>query len=284
MGNPAPKRLIRKLDIERFLSQIKPHPSPNVHLEQYTTSESVAATMLYLAAYTYGDIVDKQVLDLGCGTGRLALGSAFLGAESVVGVDIDKLAVKLAAENSAKLGFKTKVDWIAGDINAVAGNFDTVLQNPPFGVQKRAADRIFLEKALQVANTVYSLHNHPFTYEPLAGRLRAKAGLLQVEASPFIARFVEAHGGRVEAVYALLLVIPRMFDFHTKARNEIIIDLYVISRKKQPKVTKSNQFAFTTFNEKTTKPHKQNKYKLTNTTMSQMQLTQSKGLLISIET
>jgi putative methylase len=231
MGNPAQKRLIRKLDLELFLSQIKPHPSPQASLEQYTVSESVAATMLYLAAYTYGDIVDRQVLDLGCGTGRLALGCAFMGAESVVGLDIDKLAVKLAVENSTKLGFKTKVDWIAGDVNAVTGKFDTVLQNPPFGVQKRGADRVFLEKALQVADAVYSLHNHPFTDEPLVRRLRANAGLLQVEASPFIARFVEAHDGRIEAVYALLLVIPRMFDFHTKARSEIIIDLYVIRRK-----------------------------------------------------
>jgi putative methylase len=187
--------------------------------------------MLHLAAYTYGDIADKRVLDLGCGTGRLGLGCAFLGAESVVGVDIDKLAVKLAAENSAKLGFKTKVDWVAGDVNAVAGKFDTVLQNPPFGVQKRGADRVFLEKALQAADAVYSLHNHPFTDEPLVRRLRASAGLLQVEASPFIARFVEAHGGRIEAVYALLLIIPRMFDFHTKARSEIIIDLYIMRRK-----------------------------------------------------
>ena len=155
MGNPAQRRLIRKLDLKLFLSQIKPHPSPKASLEQYTVSESAAATMLYLAAYTYGDIMDKRVLDLGCGTGRLALGCAFLGAKSVVGADIDKLAVKLALENSTKLGFKTKVDWIAGDINAVAGKFDTVAQNPPFGVQKRGADRFFLEKALQVADAVY---------------------------------------------------------------------------------------------------------------------------------
>jgi len=232
MGNPAQKRLIRKLELERFLSRIEPHPSPRASLEQYTVSESVAATMLYVAAYTYGDIVDKQVLDLGCGTGRLALGCAFLGAESVVGVDIDKLAITLAAGNSAKLGLKPKMNWIAGDVNAVAGRFDTVVQNPPFGVQKRGADRAFLEKALQVADSVYSLHNHPFTNEPLVKRLKANAGLLQVEASPFLTRFVEAHGGRVEAVYALLLVIPRMFDFHTKTKSEIIIDLYVIKNTK----------------------------------------------------
>ncbi|MEM2968777.1 MAG: METTL5 family protein [Candidatus Bathyarchaeia archaeon] len=229
MGEPAQKRLIRKLDIERFLSQIKPHPSPNVRLEQYTTPTSVAATMLYLAAYTYGDIIGKRVLDLGCGTGRLALGCAFLGAESVVGVDIDKLAVKLAAASSEQLGFKTKLDWVAGDVNAVSGKFDTAIQNPPFGVQKHGADRVFLEKALQVARSVYSLHNHPFTDKNLAGRLR-HAGLLRVEAAPFIANFVKERGGLIEAVYAMPLTIPRMFDFHTKARSGIVIDLYVIRK------------------------------------------------------
>jgi len=232
MGEPAQKRLVRKLDLERFLSTVKPHPSPRASLEQYTTSESVAATMLYLAAYIHGDIIGKNVLDLGCGTGRLALAAAFIGAQSVVGVDIDKSAVKIASENSAKAELKASVHWVAGDIDAVTGRFDTVLQNPPFGVQKRSADRRFLEKALEVGKSVYSLHNHPYTDKQLISRLKGNAGLLQVEPSPFMRRFVEAHGGKVEAVYALPLIIPRMFDFHTKAKHEVVVDLYVVRRKK----------------------------------------------------
>jgi putative methylase len=231
MGEPAQKRLIRKLDLERFLSEVKPHPSPDASLEQYTTSEAVAATMLYLAAYTYDDIEGKRILDLGCGTGRLSLGAAFLGAQSVVGVDIDKTAIKAACENAGNVGLEANVDWVVGDIDAVTGSFDTVLQNPPFGVQKRAADRKFLEKALEVGNVTYSLHNHPYTDTRLLSRLKASGGgLLQDAPSPFIQRFVEAYGGRVEAVFTLPLVIPRMFDFHTKARHEIIIDLYVIRK------------------------------------------------------
>jgi putative methylase len=236
MGEPAQKRIIRKLDLERFLSTVKPHPSPRASLEQYTTSESVAATLLYLAAYTYDDIIGKNVLDLGCGTGRLGLGAAFLGAQSVVGVDIDKSVVKFASENSAKAELKAPVDWVAGDIDAVAGKFDTVLQNPPFGVQRRSADRRFLEKALAVGKNVYSLHNHPYNDKHLLSRLKGSAGLMQVEPSPFMFEFVEAHGGKIEAAYAFPLIIPHMFDFHTKTKHEIVIDLYVIKKNDQRKL------------------------------------------------
>lgn len=232
MGRPAQRRLIRKLELERFLSQVQPHPSPKASLEQYTTSESAAATMLYLAAYTYGDVVGKRVLDLGCGTGRLALAAAFLGADSVVGVDIDKTAVKTALNNARNVGFEGKVDWVEGDIDAVSGKFDTVLQNPPFGVQKRNADRRFIQKALELGDAVYSLHNHPVFDKHLLGKLKANGGQpLRVEASQFMQRFVEEHGGWVEAVYALPLTIPHMFDFHTKTKQEIVIDMYVIKRK-----------------------------------------------------
>jgi putative methylase len=231
MGNPAPKRLIRKLDLELFLSQIEVHPSPQAGLEQYTVSEAIAATLLYIAAYTNDDVIGRTVLDLGCGTGRLALAASFLGAKSVVGIDIDKTAIKTAAENAQKVGAKKDVQWVIGDVTTVTGSFDTVIMNPPFGVQKRAADRKFLEKALEVGNAVYSLHNHPRTDKQLIKRLKANPdSLLRVEPSPFIEKFVESHRGKVKAVYALLMTIPRMFDFHTKMKHDFVVDLYIIKK------------------------------------------------------
>jgi putative methylase len=221
MGEPAQRRLIRKLDLERFIGQVKPNASPKVQ---------VAATMLYLA-YTRGDIAGKRVLDLGCGTGRLGLAAAFLGAKEVVGIDVDRTAIAIAKENTAKAELSDCVSWVTGDIDAIAGQFDTVLQNPPFGVQKRGADRRFVEKALQSGNAVYSLHNHPEFDRQLMSRLKSGAGqLLQVEGDGFLKRLVEGCSGKVEAVYALPLVIPHMFDFHTKTKQEIIIDLYVIRK------------------------------------------------------
>ena len=232
MGKLAQKRLVRKLDLELFLSQIEPNPIPQAILEQYTISESVAATMLYISAYSHNDIIGKNILDLACGTGRLALGAAFLGAKEVVGVDIDRTAIQSACMNYQKTGCQGFVQWVTGDIRAITGKFDTVLQNPPFGIQKRAADRKFLEKALEIGNAVYSLHNHPTADKHLFSLLK-KSGenLLQIEASPFMKRFVEEHGGTVKSVFSLLMTIPKMFDFHTKAKHQIIVDLYVIGRK-----------------------------------------------------
>jgi putative methylase len=231
MGNTAQKRLIRKLELELFLSQIEPQPSPKVSLEQYTVSVAVAAKILYLAAYTNGDIIGKSVLDLGCGTGRLAMAASYLGAQFVVGVDIDKTAIITASDNSVKSGSKTHIQWILADIDAVTGNFDTVLQNPPFGVQKRAADRKFLKKALEVGNAVYSLHNHPNVDKQLIRTLKANPSrLLQVDPSPFIEKFVQSHSGAVKAVYAMLMTIPRMFDFHIKMKHDFVVDLYFIKK------------------------------------------------------
>jgi putative methylase len=229
MGEHAQRRLIRKLDLERFLSTVMSQPDPKVNLEQYTVSEQLAAKMLHIAAYANGDILDKSVLDLGCGTGRLALGAAFLGATDVVGVDIDRSAIETASANQAMTGLGN-VQWVLGDISCVVSRFDTVLQNPPFGVQKREADRAFLVKALEVGNSIYSLHNHPEVDAHLIKQLKVNQGFLQVQPSPFLERFVAKHGGVVMGVYALLMTIPRMFDFHTKLRHDFVIDLYVIKK------------------------------------------------------
>ena len=222
------KRLIRKLDLTLFLASLKPQPNPQAALEQYTTSEQIAADMLYLAAYTNGDIAGKRVLDLGCGTGRLGLGAAFLGADEVVGIDVDPLAIHVARENREKSGLAFEL--INGDINAVVGCFDTVLQNPPFGVQTREADRAFLVKALEVGSHIYSLHNHPEVDERLIKLLKSSGGMVQVQPNAFLERFIAKYGGSVTAVYAMLMTIPKMFDFHRKLKHDFVIDLYIVKK------------------------------------------------------
>jgi putative methylase len=210
MGATAQKRLVRKLDLERALQHVEPHPSPKAFLEQYTIPVDVASEFLFLAAYANDDIIGKAVVDLGCGSGRLAIGAVLLGAREVVGVDVDRSAVKKARENAEGFSITGRLNWIACDIDVLHGRFNTVLQNPPFGVQRRSADRRFLLKAMELAPLVYSLH---------------KGG----EANrAFIKRFIEANGGKVTSIFQMRFNIPRMFKFHTERRHEVDVDLHRI--------------------------------------------------------
>jgi putative methylase len=162
----------------------------------------------------------------------LGLGAAFLGAEAVVGVDIDPVAIEVAQKNAEKAGLTDKIQFQNSDVSAVEGHFDTAIENPPFGVQNRQADRSFLAKALQSAPKVYSLHNHPEVDERLIRILKSSQGFVQVQPSPFLERFIAKFGGHVQAVYAMLMTIPKMFEFHQKLKHDFVIDLYVI--EKQP--------------------------------------------------
>ncbi len=226
------KRIIRKLDLELLLSRVESHPAPKPNIEQYTVPADVAARILYIAAYSDNNILGKSVLDLGCGTGRLALGAAFLGANEVLGVDVDKTAVSVAVENSKRIGLKEKMNWLVADVSAVEGDFDIVLQNPPYGVQRAGADRKFLEKALEVGKTVYSLHKNQRASRALYGMVKScPEGMIAVSPSPFLKEFIERRGARVKAVYAMIMSIPHMFNFHTKKKHEFLVDLYVVESR-----------------------------------------------------
>ena len=107
-------------------------PEAKIIYEQYPTSPHIASQMLYLAESTFEDIEGKNVLDLGCGTGILSLGASFLGASSVVGVDIDKDALEVARDNAEE---NADVDFILGNVTNLGlkqNSFDVVLMNPPF--------------------------------------------------------------------------------------------------------------------------------------------------------
>lgn len=205
-------RIVPRKEIELFLQSLKPHPEPKPSLEQYTISAGAASEVLFIAEYLHHDISGRIVADLGCGTGRLAIGSAYLGAKLVVGVDLDKLALETAKLNAVTSGQSRKVEWILSDITSVVGKVDTVLQNPPFGVQRKGADRPFIAKALEIGNVVYSLHKS-------SDKSRA-----------FIKRLVEKHGGAVTEIHQIEFDIPQMFKFHQERKHRVKADLFRLVR------------------------------------------------------
>jgi ribosomal protein L11 methyltransferase len=70
----------------------------------------------------------RKFLDIGTGTGILAIGAGRLGFEEVVAVDIDPLCVDAAARNAAANGLGN-VEVKEGEISVAAGTFDVIVGN-----------------------------------------------------------------------------------------------------------------------------------------------------------
>jgi ribosomal protein L11 methyltransferase len=71
-----------------------------------------------------------KVLDVGCGSGILAIASLLLGADSAVGVDIDQTAVRTAVENAQINKVADRFTGICGDLTEkVEGKYDLVVAN-----------------------------------------------------------------------------------------------------------------------------------------------------------
>ncbi len=71
-----------------------------------------------------------EVLDIGCGTGILAISSVLLGAKRAVAVDIDERATHIAKVNSERNNTDDRVDIIHGNLlDNIEGQFDIVVAN-----------------------------------------------------------------------------------------------------------------------------------------------------------
>ncbi|MBR6027632.1 MAG: 50S ribosomal protein L11 methyltransferase [Clostridia bacterium] len=57
-----------------------------------------------------------RVIDVGCGSGILAIGAALLGAEQVLAIDIDPDAVRVARENVENNGLADRIDVVHGNL------------------------------------------------------------------------------------------------------------------------------------------------------------------------
>ncbi len=202
---------IKKKDLEIKLEDIPPHPDPDASLEQYSTPSPIASDILF-KAFIDRRIKGKDVADLGCGTGIFALGSAYLGARSVVGVDIDPESVKIARQKAMEWSLSEITDFKIEDIDDFKTSVDTVLMNPPFGSQKKGADLPFLEKAFEISETVYTLHN--------------------AETVRFLEKFIKERGHSLFWEKRYKFEMDNLFKFHEKEKESFEIISFGINVKR----------------------------------------------------
>lgn len=83
------------------------------------------------------------VLDVGTGSGILAIASMLLGAKSAIGVDIDALSVQTANENARRNKVEQGTEFIVGDLaDKISGKYDVVCANIVADVIIRLFDNI----------------------------------------------------------------------------------------------------------------------------------------------
>lgn len=179
---------------------------PDRTAEQVQTPPEAAAELLS-EALARGDLSGRNVLDLGSGTGILAIGAALLGAANVVGVEADPRAAEQARRNALQLRVSVRFD--VADVGSRKGRADTVLMNPPFGAQRRNADRPFWATAFDSASSAI----YAFSLSDSRTFIEARA----------VERLA-----RIEATRPVAWELPATFPHHRKRSVALPVDLWVL--------------------------------------------------------
>ncbi len=88
------------------------------------------STILCLKELDATDVKNKCVLDLGCGTGILAILAVKKGAKKAIALDIEEDAIKETKRNSFYNRVDTKIEAVVGSINCLGDvKFDVVISN-----------------------------------------------------------------------------------------------------------------------------------------------------------
>ena len=203
---------MRRSELVRRLARVGPPTAPRADLEQVVAPPEAAAELLF-TALAAGDLDGRSVLDLGSGTGRLAIGAALLGARPVVGVETDARGV--SASRSAAAAESVEVEFVTGDVSEWTRPADVVVMNPPFGAQRAHADRPFWDAAYRLAG-------------------RAVYAFALADSRTFIARRAVAAGAHVLLTRPVAWELPRTFPHHTRRRVAIAVDLWAVRTERTP--------------------------------------------------
>jgi ribosomal protein L11 methyltransferase len=93
-------------------------------------SGSHESTQAILLALEDIEISGRRVLDVGTGSGVLALAAECMGANLVVGLDVDETAICVAFETARQQEWSSRVSYVLGPVECIGGaEFDIVMCN-----------------------------------------------------------------------------------------------------------------------------------------------------------
>lgn len=93
-------------------------------------SGSHESTQAILMALEELEVSGSRVLDVGTGSGVLALAAECLGADLVVGLDVDETAIRVAIETARQQEWQSRVNYVLGPVECIGyEDFDIVMCN-----------------------------------------------------------------------------------------------------------------------------------------------------------
>ncbi|MHC1772765.1 MAG: 50S ribosomal protein L11 methyltransferase [Flexilinea sp.] len=87
-------------------------------------------TQLCLEMVEKYTIPGKSVIDIGCGSGILAIGALLLGADHALGVDIDDESMQNSSENAERNGILDKLELHKGSVSEIHAGEYSIRQAP----------------------------------------------------------------------------------------------------------------------------------------------------------
>lgn len=137
-----------------------------------------ASTRLCLRALGNSDVRGARVVDLGTGSGVLAMAASLRGARAVTAIDIDPDAIDAARQSKALNPGVGNVEWLVGDFrdpsSPLVGPWEVVLANLTGAMLRSSADRV---RALSGAGLLiasgFDEHERPDVEDALRMAVRA---------------------------------------------------------------------------------------------------------------
>ena len=105
-----------KKELISIIQKTESFRHPKIELEQYTIDARCAVDIIYYAGFEHNDINKAFIIDLGAGTGRLSITSAFFKATYVLSVDIDIKALNILKRNVFTLDLNQIISPLCADI------------------------------------------------------------------------------------------------------------------------------------------------------------------------
>ncbi len=212
---------LNKKELISIIQNTETFTNPIIELEQYSVNASCAVDLIYYAGFEYNDINKAFIIDLGAGTGRLSIVSALFNASNVLSVDIDINALKILKKNVHSLELDNIIFPLCADIEFFEISQRaflkkvkvTTIMNPPFGVQTKYADRIFLKKAFNFSDIVYSIH------------------LANKKVFNFISTYTNKLSWKIDNVLPFNMILEKTFPFHTQKTKKIDVHIYRFIKK-----------------------------------------------------